>query len=233
MALIPLRGALVEYSGQFLGPIPNIVLFQFNPESISRTLRIPETVAASTSVANRPRRDTHAAEAPPVEEFSITAQFSAHDDLGAGGAVSVIPHLFGVGPQLAALEKMVYPPATPGGLIGAAIDAIGSALGGGGASAPTRPVPRTPVPRLLFIWGPSRVLPVRIKSMSITEKQYDFLLNPIEAEVQIGLAVAPEPPASSDPVGHGAFVYSRMIKDTQATLNLAKVIEFAVDLVPL
>ena len=103
MALIPLRGALVEYSGQFLGPIPNIVIFQFNPESITRTLRIPETASTDNSVANRPRRETHAAEAPPTEEFSITAQFSAHDDLGAGGAVSVVPHLFGVGPQLAAL----------------------------------------------------------------------------------------------------------------------------------
>lgn len=233
MALIPLRGALVEYSGQFLGPIPNIVLFQFNPESITRTIRIPESASTSNSVANRPRRDAASTEAPPVEEFSITAKFSAHDDLGTGGAVSIVPHLFGVGPQLAALEKMVYPPATPGGLIGAAIDAIGSALGGGGAAAPTQPVPRTPVPRLLFIWGPSRVVPVRIKSMSISEKQYDMLLNPIEAEVQIGLALTPEPLATSDPIGHGAFLYSRMIKDTQATLNLAKVIEFAVDLVPL
>lgn len=234
MALIPMRGALVEYGGQFLGPIPNIVLFQFNPESISRTINIPQPPGgAELNLAQRPRRETHAAEAPPVEQFSITAQFSAHDDLGAGGAVSAVPRLFGVGPQLAALEKMVYPPATPGGLLGAAIDAIGDALGlGGGADAPTRAVPRTPLPRLLFIWGPSRVLPVRIRSLTITEKQYDLLLNPIEAEVQIGLSVAPDPPADSDPVGHGAFAYSQMVKDTQATLNLAKVVEFAVDLIP-
>lgn len=237
MALIPLRGALVEYSGQFLGPLPNIVLFQFNPESISRTIRIPESAASGNSIANRPRREMHAAEAPPVEEFTITAQFSAHDDLGAGGAASVVPHMFGVGPQLAALEKMVYPPATPGGLVGAAIgaavDAIGSALGGAGAAPATRPVPRVEVPRLLFIWGPSRVLPVRIRSMTITEKQYDMLLNPIEAEVQLGLALTPDPPVTSDPIGHGAFLYTRMVKDTQAALNLAKVAEFAVDLVPL
>jgi hypothetical protein len=73
---------------------------------------------------------------------------------------------------------------------------------------------------------------VRIRSLTITEKQYDLLLNPIEAEVQIGLSVAPDPPADSDPVGHGAFAYSQMVKDTQATLNLAKVVEFAVDLIP-
>jgi len=230
MALTPLRGALIEYSGQFLGPIPNLVLFQFNPESISRTLTIPGAATENNSVARRPRHDRHTTEAPPVESFNITAQFSAADDLGAGGAVSVVPRLFGVGPQLAALEKMVYPPRTRGGLLGAAIDAVGAALRLG--TPASQPVPPERLPRILFIWGPSRVLPVRIMSMTIAEKQYDGLLNPIEAEVQLGLAVAPEPP-ESDPIGRGAFRYSRMIKDTQASANLAKVIEFAVDLVPL
>jgi hypothetical protein len=228
MALIPMRGALVEYSGQYLGPIPNLVLFQFNPESISRTLTVAAAATADNNVANRPRRETHATSAPPVESFSITAHFSAADDLGAGGASSPA-RLFGVGPQLAALEKMVYPPATPGGVLGAALDAVGDALGGG---APGQPVPRQQLPRILFVWGPSRVLPVRITSMTIAEKQYDALLNPIQAEVQLGLAVAPEPP-ESDPIGRGAFAYSRMVKDTQAAANLAKAIEFAVDLVPL
>ena len=233
MALIPMRGALVEYSGQFLGPIPNIVIFQFNPESLSRTITIPQAASASNSAANRPKREVATTEAPAVESFTVTAQFSAADDLGAGGAVGAIPRIFGVGPQLAALEKMVYPVTTPGGLIGAAIDAIGSALSSSaGAAAATRPVPPQKVPRLLFIWGPTRVLPVRITSMSINEKQYDMLLNPIEAEVQIGLSVV-STPSPADAIAVGAWGYSQMIKDTQATLNLAKVIEFAVDLVPL
>lgn len=232
MALIPMRGALVEYSGQFLGPIPNIVIFQFNPESINRTITIPGATAANNSAANRPKRESATTEAPAVESFSITAQFSAADDLGNGGAVAIVPRLFGVGPQLAALEKMVYPPGTPGGLLGAAIDAIGSALSSGAAAAPTRPVPPQRVPRILFIWGPTRVLPVRITSMTINEKQYDAFLNPVEAEVVIGLTVL-STPSTSDAVASGAWKYSQMVKDTQATLNLAKVIEFAVDLVPI
>ena len=77
----------------------------------------------------------------------------------------------------------------------------------------------------------ARVLPVRITSMTISEQHYDVLLNPIQAEVQIGLAVAPEPP-DSDPVGKGAFKYSQMVKDTQATANLAKVAQYAIDLIP-
>jgi hypothetical protein len=232
VALIPMRGALIEYSGQFLGPIPNIVIFQFNPETLSRTITIPQTASANNSAANRPKREVATTEAPAVESFTITAQFSAADDLGTGGAVSVVPRLFGVGPQIAALEKMVYPVTTQGGLIGAAIDAIGSALSSSAGAAPTRPVPPQKVPRLLFIWGPSRVLPVRITSMSINEKQYDMLLNPTEAEVQIGLSVV-STPSPADAIAVGAWGYSQMIKDTQATLNLAKVIEFAVDLIPL
>ncbi len=222
-----LRGALVEYSGQFLGPIPNIVVFQFNPEQLARTITIPPR---PTDAASRPQTETGATPAPPTESFTITAQFSAADDLGEGGAVSAIPRVFGIGPQLAALEKMVYPPKTPGGLIGAAIDAIGSALSGGDKKAATRDVPRASVPKLLFIWGATRVLPVAVTSMTITEKQFDFLLNPVQADVAIGLSVASDP--SGDDIAKGALAYTNMVKDTQATLNLVKAVQLAIEIIP-
>jgi hypothetical protein len=34
-----LRGALIEYGSDFMGPIPNVVIFQFNPETLTRTVR--------------------------------------------------------------------------------------------------------------------------------------------------------------------------------------------------
>lgn len=228
MALFPLRGVLVEYGANILGPIPNIVIFQFNPEQMTRTITIPQPPPTASA---QPKTETHAAAAPPSESFEISAHFSAADDLGAGGVVSAIPRLFGVGPQIAALEKMVYPQTTPGGLIGAAIDAIGSALSGPSTTPPSQPVPRVPLPRILFIWGPSRVLPVTITSMSIAEQKYDMLLNPVQAEVKIGMQVSSQAP-TDDAVGEGAYMYTQMIKDTQATLNLAKVIEFALDIIP-
>jgi hypothetical protein len=170
-----------------------------------------------------------------VETFSITAKFSAADDLGTGGPEAAIPLIFGVGPQLAALEKMVYPPKTPGGAIGAAIDAIGAALSEAGEKGATRPTPRERLPRILFLWGTSRVLPVSITSMAITEQKYDRLLNPVQAEVQIGLEVASRPP-DEDEIARGALNYSQMIKDTQASLNLTKAVEFVreftIDIVP-
>lgn len=226
-----MRGALVEYGMDFLGPIPNIVVFQFNPESIARTIQIPARRSEIASAANRPQQERGQAGAPPTESFTLTAHFSAADDLGKGGAVSAIPRAFGIGPQLAALEKMVYPPKTPGGVIGAIVDAVASALSSGRGQQATRTVPREQIPRVLFIWGPTRVLPVTITSMNLTEQKFDFLLNPVQAEVQIGLAVASRPPAD-DNVGKGALEYTNMIKDTQATLNLAKAAELALEIIP-
>jgi hypothetical protein len=227
-----LRGALVEYGSDVLGPIPNIVVFQFNPEEISRTLNLPNDNRNNSS-ANARETEANTTSGPPTESFSFTAHFSAADDLGEGGAVSAIPRMFGIGPQLAALEKMVYPAA---GLlsqaIGAAIDAVGDAIGlGGDDEGATQPTPREESPRILFIWGPTRVLPVEIKSMSITEQKFDPLLNPVQASVQITLGVASFPEKSDDVLGKGALTYTNTVKEAQALLNLAKAVELAVDVV--
>lgn len=233
MAGFVLPGAFVEYGTGVLGIPLNIVIFQFNPESITRTLNLPTSNRSSDPERAARRREHGQLAAPPMETFEIIAHFSAADDLGKGGAASAIPRLFGVGPQLAALEKMAYPTAgLLSGLIGAAIDAVGDAIGiGGDSSGPTRHVPRQPAPRILFIWGLSRVVPVKIKSMVITEQKYDPLLNPVQAEVRIGLEI-PNAAPPGDPVGEGALTYTATVKDAQALLNLAKAVELAFDVIP-
>ena len=227
-----LRGVLVEYGSDVLGPIPNIVVFQFNPETISRTLNMAQPATPAPETARQ--TESHQTSAPPNESFNITAHFSAADDLGNGGAAAAIPKVFGIGPQLAALEKMVYPEGgIISGAIGAAIDAVGDALGlGGDDEAPTRPIPREQTPRILFIWGPSRVLPVEIKSMSITEQKFDPFLNPVQAEVVIGLAIAGFPENTDDTIGRGALTYTQTVKEAQVLLNLAKAVELSIDIVP-
>jgi hypothetical protein len=240
-----LRGALVEYGGDFLGPIPNLVVFQFNPEELARTIHIPSppggTVSAATANATAKANHDAGVSGPPNESFTVTAKFSAADDLGKGGAVSAIPRLFGIGPQIAALEKMVYPANSLLGLLGQAIDAVGSvSVSAGGASASlggntktaTQPTPRQSVPRILFIWGYNRVLPVRITSMSISEQKFDAFLNPVQAEVQLGLDILNLAKGGKDKIGYGALTYSRGVKDAQAILNLAKAIELAADIIP-
>jgi hypothetical protein len=220
-----LRGALVQYSGGPIGPIPNIVIFQFNPESLSRSLQIP---ARPTGAG---QREQSQAGEPVVERISFKAHFSAADMLEEG---KVLAQLFGIGPQLSALEKMVQPSSKIAGLIGAALDAIGDALGGGAdEDAPAQPIPRETYPRVLFIWGLTRVLPVTIDSMSINELDYDSLLNPLRAEVDLKLSVVTVDDCSDDMLGKGALEYTTIAKEAQAIANLANTAEQIVELIPL
>ena len=220
-----MRGAMIEYGSDFLGPLPNVVIFQFNPETLTRTIQIPARPTGGAA------RETTQAGEPSIEKITLKAQFSAADGRGTRDVLALT---MGVGPRLAALEKMVNPASKLNSLTGAAIDAIGDALGlgGGGGGDPRQTIPREAYPRILFLWGPFRVLPVVIESMTITELQYDFMLNPTQADVSIGLAVNAIDNCSGDTVGKGALEYSNMAKDAQASLNLAKTIGQAAELIP-
>lgn len=221
-----LRGALVEYGEGLIGPIPNVVIFQFNPESLTRNLQIPERPTGANT------RETTQAGERPAETISFTAHFSAADELGDD---KILARTFGVGPRLCALEKMVHPANALGGALGAALDAIGDALGLGAAAAedPAQPIPREKFPKIIFIWGLTRVLPVTITSMRITEAQYDFLLNPTQAEVEIEMTVNANDICSTDAFAKGALTYTSVAKDVQAVANLANTAEQIVELIPL
>lgn len=218
-----LRGALIEYGSDFLGPLPNVVIFQFNPETMSRVIQVPPRPLGAAA------RETSQAGDIPIERITIKAEFSAAEQLNEDDKLA---RAFGIGPQLAALEKMVQPTSILGGLVGAAIDAIGSALRLGGGDAPTQPIPRERYPRILFIWGLTRVLPVVLESMTITELQYDALLNPVQADVSIGLAVNQIDKCTDDVIGQGALAYSTTAKEAQAMLNLANTAQLAADIIP-
>ena len=219
-----LRGALIEYGTDLIGPIPNVVIFQFNPESLTRSLRIPPRPGGATQ-----RENTQAGE-KTFETITLTAHFSAADMLKDG---KVLARAFGIGPQLSALEKMVHPSSRIAGLVGAAIDAVGGALGRGGSEdAPAQPVPRERFPRILFIWGLTRVLPVTIDSMRISELEYDNLLNPLRAQVELQLTVNAVDSCSDDWLARGAMEYTGIAKEAQAIANLANTAEQVVELIP-
>lgn len=220
-----LRGALIEYATSLIGPIPNVVIFQFNPESLSRVLQIPPRPTGAT------QRETTQAGEHTFEKISFKAHFSAANLLADD---KVLARAFGIGPQLCALEKMVLPSARLAGLVGAAIDAIGDAISGGGASdPPAQPIPRETYPRILFIWGLTRVLPVTIDSMTIGELEYDSTLNPLRAEVDISLSVITVDGCSDDVLAKGALEFSTIAKEAQAVANLANTVEQVADLIPI
>jgi hypothetical protein len=169
-----------------------------------------------------------------VERFTIKAEFDAADHLNQPVDIS-LARAFGIGPQLSALEKMARPASTGliGAAIGALVDAIGGALGGGaGGEPPCQPIPREKYPRILFIWGPTRALPVIIETMTIHEQQYDFLLNPTRAEVSIGFAVVQPTRGSDDIIAKGALKYTDTVKEAQSLVNLAISAEAIVEMIP-
>ena len=218
----PTLGALVEYGTDFLGPIPNVVIFQFNPESMTRNFSIPPRAVDAT------QRETSQAGEPAYERFTVTVTFSAADQRNSGDPIGLS---LGVGPQLAALQAMVYPVQSPGSVVGAIVDAVGSLLGPQGP-APSQPIPRQQTPRILFIWGATRIVPVIIESLTITEQIYDRNLNPIEAEVAVGLAVITPDACAGDTIGTGALAYTQLIQASMAATNLASSAALVTHLIP-
>ncbi len=77
------------------------------------------------------------------------------------------------------------------------------------------------------------MLPVTIDSMSISELEYDAVLNPTRAEVDITLSVITVDDCSDDVLAKGALEYSTIAKEAQAVANLANTAGQIVDLIPI
>lgn len=210
------RGAFVEYGLSFP---PLVVVFQYNPEQLSRSrsqlFSIPGFPQRAEDGGGRTLRDFHQDPAfvdllklrdaqvvtMPPESLSFEIRLDATDKLNDGDAIA---ELHGIGPQLATLELMVAPKSES--LFGAIIDEL---LPGGFSFTDTKKPPM-----VLFIWGPKRVLPVNINSLQITETEFSTELDPIRATVAVDLTVieGPNPPS----------LYSKLQKESMAGLPLTK-----------
>ena len=214
----------------FVTPIPNVIVFQYNPETIAHNWTAPESSAggAKTTSADKCKtsEDPFAVPGLPGETFSFTLSLDAHDMIADGNPVtSGLATASGVYPRLAALEMLQYPAsAFSGGLLGKVSSAITSAVSGAPSNASAQ-TPRNDVPMALFVWGPQRIVPVRVTGLNITEKLYDKLLNPTQAEAQITLRVLTPDELSKvqgvmKSIGQAAYVYSQGLRQAQAIMNL-------------
>lgn len=148
-----------------------IVAFQYNSDSLTRTLQVQ---SAGGDAANRsePMRFKGAA----VETYKLDAEIDATDQLEFPDRNrAVVDH--GVQPHLAALEALAYPSSDQL----ANLDRE--------ASNGTLEIAPMEAPLALFVWGKSRIVPVRLTDFSITEEAFDPALNPIRAKVSLGLRV--------------------------------------------
>lgn len=231
-----LRGALIEFTETFPLPIPNVIIFQFNPEMMTHTWTPATTNPGTPGSPSNPLAIT----GDPQETFSFTLLMDANDMIADGDAVeTALATASGVYTRLAALEMLLFPTAPPGGgLIGSVSSALG--IGGGGSSPdPTRQVPAAQLPTVLFVWGPGRIVPVRVTALTITEKLYEaVLLNPTHVEAAITLRVLTKEelnhvdgPLKS--LAHGASDYSQKLREALALANLANAAESIIGMLPL
>jgi hypothetical protein len=188
------RGALVSYEPA--GMIPQVVIFQYNPETLTRTLK------AQRSGENS--RETKLT-GPPVEDINLKIEIDAADQLEKPGE-NASTVLFGINPQLAALEMMLYPKSKR------VISNTNLAQVGAIEVASDETF-------TLFVWGQSRVLPVKITSFSITEQQYDPNLNPIAAEISLTLEVLTYDDFKTNHIGFALFLSHQIVKETFAAIG--------------
>jgi hypothetical protein len=111
--------------------------------------------------------------------------------------------------MLAALELLLYPPSA------LAIANENLALAG-----IIEVVPAV-APLCLFVWGPQRVLPVRIDQIAITEELFDQNLNPIQAKVTLSLQVLTYQDLGFASVGGAIFLGQQMAKESMAGQAMA------------
>ena len=228
-----LRGALVEFTETFPLPVPNVILFQYNPETMTHTWTPAKTGGVSTPGQNP--SNPLAITGPPEESFSFNLMMDADDPIADSDATAPLAQATGVSSRLAALEMLLFPTAPPGGgLVGSVSAALGLSSGPPAGTA----VPVSQLPTVLFVWGPGRIAAVRVTTLTITEKLYDgTLLFPRHAEAQIALKVLTEPELKyvDGPLGTlatAAATYTTGLREALAIANLANSVESIIGMLP-
>jgi hypothetical protein len=153
-----------------LGIPRGIIVLQYNPDTLTRRLQ-PQSVGDQAD-----RSEILRLKGPPIETISVAAEIDATDQLEAP-ADNPLAVTLGIQPQLSALELLVYP---------SSIDLIANEaltlLG-------TIEILPMQSPLAVFVWNPTRITPVRITSLEISEEAFDTNLNPIRAKVTLEMRV--------------------------------------------
>ncbi|MDQ6925381.1 MAG: hypothetical protein M3154_04000 [Candidatus Eremiobacteraeota bacterium] len=167
---LSLKSALVLVDPES-GQIQRIIELQYNPETLSRTFQVQSATGEAGD-----RLDVLRLKGPAIETIKLDAEFDATDDL-ADPALHPVAAQFGLQARLAALETVVYPDT------GTIQTNMTLAMVGTLELTPQQ------APLVLFVWSRSRIVPVRITELSVTEELFDAALNPIRAKVSLTLRV--------------------------------------------
>lgn len=189
------KGAIVGIDP--VNPLASIVVFQYNPASLDRTLR------ARTAGAEGAPGPVRLA-GPPEESIKLSVTLDATDQLQEGNAIA---RDMGISPALSALEMLLYPKS--------ALVIANEVL----ARVGVIEVIPMEGPLTVLIWGPRRILPVRITDFSIAEEAFDTMLNPIRAKVDLGLRVLTYDDLGMLSPGGALFMVHQVAKEVMATIG--------------
>ncbi len=202
------KGALVVYQSQTPGSqASKIIVFQFNPDQMRRALahRAPPAPAGQANTGTA-KEDALRVAGPPVETITISVDLNAADQLESPDDNPIVAEN-GLHPALATLEMLMYPPTQSAQQMQEQ------------ASQGKSQVQLLALPLVLFVWGKSRVVPVKLTSFSVTEDAFDSRLNPISVKVDLSMQVLTYMEFPSSSVGLDTFMSYQQQKETLAGKN--------------
>ncbi|MDD1751160.1 MAG: hypothetical protein LUO89_14960 [Methanothrix sp.] len=189
-----LKGAIVaidEYN-----PLASVIVFQYNPETMTRTV-----TAKTTGDKSGARSEALRLSGAPEETIKLDVEIDATDQLEMLDQSAVT---MGIHPQLSALEMILYPKSS-------LVLANAALLKQG-----TLQIVPPEAPLTLFIWGEKRILPVRLTNFTITEDEFDAKLNPIRAKVELNLRVLSYNDLPLEHIGWHMFISHQIQKEIMA-----------------
>ncbi len=182
------------------GAVRRVIAFQYNPDTLTRTLAPKGAGGDGGGDRSQALRLT----GPPTETIKLDAELDATDALERPDENAATVES-GLQPQIAALEMLLYP--------GSAKLQENHTL----ASFGTLEITPVEAPLVLLVWGRNRVVPVRLTEFSVTEEAFDPNLTPIRAKVSLGFRVLSVDGLGFDHRGGGIYLGYQRAKETLAT----------------
>lgn len=194
-----LKGAIIGLDP--VNPLASAIVFQYNPDTMTRRLDARTSGGGEGADKSEALRLT----GPPKETITLGIEVDAVDQLEQANPLAVA---MGIYPALAALEMLLYPKSAT-----VIANTVLAQIGNIEIIPPEAPL-------TLFVWGPQRVVPVRLTSFSITEQAYDTLLNPILAKADLTLQVLSYFDLKITNPGYTLFLAYQIAKEIMATTNV-------------
>ena len=164
------KGALLLMDPE-TGNFSGFIRLQINPSQLTRTLK-----ARGTGAEGAERSEALRLTGPPVETIQVEVELDATDKLEDPDRNEDAVK-YGLRPELAALESLIYP------------DSARLQENNALAESGMLEILPAEAPLTLFAWGRNSLLPVRITEINVTEEAFDQLLNPIRVKATLGMQI--------------------------------------------